>query len=105
MADDPRPDPSLVEPEGVNAGPPVDGGAAPAGSPPDAPADGPADAPAEDPADGPAGDPAGDHRPEPDPERLAQSSGQGAGELLSAPGSEHGRSAVGPGQETSLGEA
>ncbi len=68
----------LVEPEGVNAGIPVDGGAAVAES---------------ESGGGPPG--------------YGQNSdrlGQGQGEMLSRPGSENGRTDRGPGQEMSASE-
>lgn len=76
---------ALVEPEGVNAGGPVDRGPSPAerGGPPAAG------------SDGPQADPDG---PGPGAE------GQGDGELLSGPGSDNGITRPGPGQETSAGE-
>ncbi len=72
-----------MEPEGVNAGPPVDGGRPPA------PPDEDQMAVRHDPArDTPAAEP----------------EGQGSGEMLSRPGSDNGLTQRGPGQEMSAGE-
>ena len=71
----------LVEPEGVNAGGPVGGGPGPA-----------------DPDDQElAGTNGGEEPP-------SEAEGQGSGELLSRPGSDHGMTHPGPGQEVSAGE-
>ena len=69
---------ALVEPEGVNAGGPVDEGASPADPPPIS----------------------GEDHEEPRPE----GEGQGQGELLSGPGSDNGLTRPGPGQELSAQE-
>ncbi len=72
-----------MEPEGVNAGPPVDGGRPPAE--PD------------------EHKPAGPHDPGRDTP-VADPEGQGGGEMLSRPGSDNGLTRRGPGQEMSAGE-
>lgn len=77
MARNDHPQADLVEPEGVNAGGPADGGT-PAGDPEGAAAE----------AQAPDGNP----------------EGQGQGELLSGPGSDHGLTHPGPGQEMSAAE-